>query len=629
MSELEKLREILFSKEQEALASIKARTESPGPRTRDVAEVLPGAIGLSHRQNPALSKALREPVRESFEYAVNTNPRAFANALFPVIGPAIRKSIAETFKSLIQSLNQTMEYSLSPRGFKWRIEAARAGIPLGEYILRKTLVYRIEQVYLIQRERGLMAGHVQNESAVAQDADAVSAMFTAIQDFVTDSFSPDHSQRLETADIGEFTVWVLHGPHSMMACVIRGVPPRGVRDELAEILERINLQYGDALEKFSGDSDELEGVEQLLEECLLLEQRQDGNEKKSGGLSAPLIILLLVLAAGLGWLLVNDYLEGRRLDAFKQAVADTPGLVATELAVDGRSLSLRGLADPLADDLDAVLQRAGLDAVEVQAELAPYQSLDPSIVLRRAQLLLAPPPGVQLALEGDTLVASGRADARWRQDFLAKAPLLAGVARADASATLQSDAELLRQARNALQPPTGVRLDVTDQVLSISGLANQAWIAALPEKLAALQGLSGANTNALEATEYQQLRELTGQLDGRTFYFESGASLLDDRNTALISTAGQLRRAFALAELTGQRVAATIVGHADGVGGSATNQALMRRRAQALQAGFVAQGLSPEQFSITVAELPLRPVVDARLRKAVLRVQLLDSTAGR
>ncbi len=627
MSELEKLRELLFAEEQKTLESIKERTESPSTRTRDVAEVLPGAIGVSHRRDPALVKALREPVRESFEYAVNKNPRAFADALFPVIGPAIRKSIAETFKTLVQSLNQTMEYSLSPKGLKWRMEAARAGIPLGEYILRKTLVYRIEQVYLIQRERGLMAGHVQNESAVAQDADAVSAMFTAIQDFVTDSFSPDHSQLLETADIGEFTVWVLHGPYSMMACVIRGVPPRGLRDELAEILERVNLQYGDALQSFEGDAEGMEGVEDLLAECLFLEQRQASQEEKSKGLlSPPLKIILLLLAAVLAWLVVSNYLEAKRLARFSQAVADTPGLVATELVANGGQISMRGLADPLADDLDAVLERTGLGNVEVTAELDPFQSLEPEIVLRRARRVLAPPPGVQLTMQGDTLVATGRAGIEWRRDFAARAPLLAGVNRADASATVASDEEILSLARSALQPPAGTVLEVSQQVLEISGVAPQRWIEDIPLRLGQVEGLAGTETGGLVPAEFEQLVQRVRQLDGRTFYFQSGASLLDPRNTALVSAAARLREMFAMADEIGRGVDVTIVGYADGVGDRNANLDVMQRRAEALKTGFVAQGIPADRLTTAVAGLPANPVADARQRKAVLQIALAPST---
>ncbi len=542
--------------------------------------------------------------------------------LFPVIGPAIRKSIAETFKTLVQSLNQTMEYSLSPRGIKWRMEAARAGIPLGEYILRKTLVYRIEQVYLIQKERGLMAGHVQNESAVVQDADAVSAMFTAIQDFVSDSFSPEHDQHLETADIGEFTVWVLQGPHSMMACVIRGVPPRGLRDQLSEVLERINGQYGEALKRFDGDPVELEGVEDLLADCLLLQQRGDADASSKGGLSLPLKLILLVLGAGLAWWAVSSYLGARQLDALRQVIADTPGLVATDLNRAGGRITVHGLADPLADDLATVTGRAGIAAAKVDGQLRAFQSLEPEIILRRAGSILKPPESVQLSLRGDTLVATGRAEAAWRSDFASRARLIPGVVNADASGTRPSDEDLLRQAREMLEPPSGVTLAVAQQVLRISGVAPQAWIGEVSARVAPLADLHAVVTDTLQPAELERLEYLVRELNGREFYFESGARLLDARGTALASTATRLQEAFALGDAIGRTVNARVVGHADGLGGRAENLDLMRRRALAVVAEFVANGIPGGRINAETAPTTAAPRADARERKAVLLVSL-------
>lgn len=67
-------------------------------------------------------------------------------------------------------------------------------------------------------------------------------------------------------------------------------------------------------------------------------------------------------------------------------------------------------------------------------------------VLRRARLALRPPPGVELAFEGETLAARGRASHRWIDDARRFAPLVAGVARFDGSALVDVDREQLRDA---------------------------------------------------------------------------------------------------------------------------------------------------------------------------------------
>ena len=42
------------------------------------------------------------------------------DALFPVMGPAIRKAISEALSGMVQSMNRTLEHSISVQGLKWR-----------------------------------------------------------------------------------------------------------------------------------------------------------------------------------------------------------------------------------------------------------------------------------------------------------------------------------------------------------------------------------------------------------------------------------------------------------------------------------------------------------------------------
>ena len=180
MNDLDKLKSLLFGDEKEALDSITRRVERPETRAVDVADILPEAIYQSHKNGDHLSVSLREPVSECLEQAIQEDPQKYGDALYPVMGPAIRRSIMETLRAFAQQINEAVEQSLTPRGLKWRFQAWRAGIPFGDFVLQKTLLYRVEQAYLISRENGLLVAHVHHEAAKIKDSDAVSAMFTAI-----------------------------------------------------------------------------------------------------------------------------------------------------------------------------------------------------------------------------------------------------------------------------------------------------------------------------------------------------------------------------------------------------------------------------------------------------------------
>src|SRR5262249_44070825 len=71
------------------------------------------------------------------------------------------------------------------------------------------------------------------------------------------------------------------------------------------------------------------------------------------------------------------------------------------------------LRDPLARDPNVVLAGASVDGSGVEQRWEPYLSLEPAMVLARARRLLAPPPGVALALAGDTVRLAGSAPLPW------------------------------------------------------------------------------------------------------------------------------------------------------------------------------------------------------------------------
>lgn len=176
-TDIEKIKDLLFGNEKKALDAITRRLETPEGRTADVADVLPDSILRSHAGGKRLVPALQEPVEECIRTSIRRDPSDFADALFPVMGPAIRRSIAEALRSMVQSLNEGIENSLS---VTTRYKAWRAGMPLGQYVLQRSILYRVEQVYLIKRDDGLLIEHLQREDAVGKDSDAVSAMYTAI-----------------------------------------------------------------------------------------------------------------------------------------------------------------------------------------------------------------------------------------------------------------------------------------------------------------------------------------------------------------------------------------------------------------------------------------------------------------
>lgn len=395
---LTRLRAILLGRERDALRRLEQRLEDP--------------VALA----PVVERALTTSVRR--------DPRPLADALFPVMGPAIRRAISQALAGLMQSLNGALEQSFSLRGLAWRWEALRTGSSYGEVVLRHTLLYRVEQVFLVHRESGLLLAHLTTPSVAAQAPDMVAGMLTAIQDFARDSFQVAQEEMLETMQVGELTVWVEQGSRTLLAAVIRGHAPMELRAELQRTLEEIELEHAPELTRFNGDASVFSRSRPRLETLLLMETRAPAG---AGRTPWRIWIILAVALALLLYYGIPALIRQHRWERYLARLRAEPGLVVVHTAREDGRYVVRGLRDPLAGDPAAILQQHRLTEEDALGQWQPYVALLPGFVLRRAERALAPPPTITLALSGDTLVAAGAAPPAWFDRAGGMAPALSGV----------------------------------------------------------------------------------------------------------------------------------------------------------------------------------------------------------
>jgi OOP family OmpA-OmpF porin len=284
--ELNSLRTLILAPEQLEISDLKERMNDPKVRAEELSKVIAEAIVIRAAKDRKLATALLPTIEEVIRDSVKRDPKFLADSIFPIIGPAIRRSIAESLRAMVESMSSTLEHTFSWRGIKWRIESYRTGKPFAEIVLIHTLVYRMEQIFLIHKETGLVLQHVAAESVDIKDADMVSAMLTAIQDFVNDSFSAKEDSLLQNLNLGELTIWVEQGPRTILASVIRGNPPAELKNVLKEILENIEFEYNSALDDFKGDSAPFESCKPDLLYCLTQAQKTDDRADKKSTISA-------------------------------------------------------------------------------------------------------------------------------------------------------------------------------------------------------------------------------------------------------------------------------------------------------------------------------------------------------
>lgn len=440
MNQIDRFKGYIFHEERESLEQLQGRLEDVEKRAIDVAEVLPRSLVLSQEdeeRQQALVATLREPVSASIKASVESDPESFANALFPVLGPLIRKTVGEAMRALTERLNRTVEHSFSRRGLKWRWESLRTGTPLADIILRDTLVYRVEQIFLVEREAGLLVAHVQSgETELEQDSDAVSAMLTAIQDFVRDSFGAYEQTDLNTVQIGGRTVWVLYGPRYMLASVFFGAPDAELRTDFHTANE--------AVHRLLGDSEVLQGtvredlttqINALLSPLLTSDSRlgkPSGNDSLSR-FAKPLFAFIVVLTLLFTWHLIGNYKKQSKLNALIHTLSAIPGVVVLDQAEVIGQHRVRLLKDPSVKLPDDLLSAAGLSEKLVSLYVQSFQSSDEAVLLEKIRRHLKAPNSISLAWENGVLQISGYASKEWVRRIMALPFTWLGVERVDFS----------------------------------------------------------------------------------------------------------------------------------------------------------------------------------------------------
>lgn len=544
---LEALRSVVLEQDRAAFARLKQKVDDPQEFAEAVSAVLASAFALAASRDERLAAILAPTMERATQASIRTNPKTMVGILYPLMGPAISKSLAETLDGTLQGLNQAFKYSFSWQGLKWRLEAYRSGSSFADVVLKHTVVFRVEHVFLIHRKTGLLLEHVAAAEAASQDPHMVSGMLSAIQDFVRDSFSDAEGGRgsgIDSLRLGDLTIWCEEGPSAFLAAVIRGNPPESLHTQLRETLGHIHEDLHGPLEQFEGDSSVLGDLSTRLGACL-----QQQEQPKEERLSRWLWILPLVLVIAVVSWAVWRAVEESRVDTYVQLLRDQPGVVVTGAERRDGMWHVSGLRDPLAADPADLVAKANLAPDRVAGHWEPYQALNPAIVLKRMEATLSPPPDVSLVIYGDTIRARGSAPQHW-----------------------------VEKAR--------------------------AFIAALP---AGSPRIDLAELQDVQDPTFIALRQA---IQSHIIPFDSGSPRpARDQEPLLDKIAEELAQLIKVARGLGFSVRVMIIGHADATGRDTSNLSLSAARAEVVRSMLRARGIAPDLLSVRSAGAlePLKP----------------------
>ncbi len=437
------LKNILLAEERKRIDRLEDNWTFPDGFSSQVANVLPLAVDKSEKKDEELTETLYPVVEKSIYRSVKTNIQPMADALFPVMGPAIRKAIQDAMRKTVESLNQTLESSFTVKGIKWRLQAKATGRSYAEIVLKNTLLFRVEQVFLIHRGTGLLIAHESINPLHDENSDMISSMLTAIQDFVRDSFKVDDSQNLESIQVGSASVWLEQSPNVILAAVVEGDPPLSLRDLMGETLEEIHHRFGRMLNDFDGDTTPYKPAHRIIGQCLISEAKESSKKK---GVSPALIVALFLLAV-FGTLFTMRAVDRHRWNEVLEKIKSEPGLVIlnqgrsgthfhADILRDHRAASPASLVPGKIWQIDSMATGSnpfseytklkptlyipiGKDTIRLKRNLhidftlRPFLSSDPKIVLQTLEQKFGKQDELIISDTVNPILISGFADKEW------------------------------------------------------------------------------------------------------------------------------------------------------------------------------------------------------------------------
>lgn len=190
------LRDILLQKERESLHQLHAELDvvrgelmEPDKFAPKVKPILEARLEYMREHFPeiygeVITATIKRQIRESKDEMID--------ALYPIAGRMIRKYIRKELQALSERIDQQISNAFSLKGWIRRITGMFRGKSAGEEIISNALKAEIDEVFIVERDSGLLVGSWSRKAQL--DPDMVSGMMTAIRAFAEDAFQKSEAK---------------------------------------------------------------------------------------------------------------------------------------------------------------------------------------------------------------------------------------------------------------------------------------------------------------------------------------------------------------------------------------------------------------------------------------------------
>jgi len=219
-----KLQELLFVEDGKLTDAIQEEIESLRGEVRDKKEIEARVQpfieqkveylqeNFSELFGPVMATTIKRQIQESQDEMID--------ALYPIIGKLIRKFISKELERLSKQIDRSVNEAFSWKGIKRWISKIFRGETAREAMEQEIIRPDFEEVFIIDKESGLLAGSWSRQETA--DQDMIAGMLTAIKSFVESAFQAG-AQDLETIEYDTYKI-LIHNFHTFYIAVIVSGP---------------------------------------------------------------------------------------------------------------------------------------------------------------------------------------------------------------------------------------------------------------------------------------------------------------------------------------------------------------------------------------------------------------------
>ncbi len=226
---LEQLRQVLLSEDREELEAIRAMLEDEAQLSEKVSPII--------RQHLAfLKENFREEygiiIEEIVSKKLSESQDEIVNMIFPKLNTIIKKFITAQFQILKEGIDtqiKTVQNRFSPKNLFSRF----FGPSDSDIVLSQLDNPEVHEVYLVQRESGLLLGSYAKEKNT--DQDVIAGMLTAIKSFAEDAFNRG-KEDLEMIQYENYKIFLHNLPSYYFAVAMTGSISTSEKENLSNKL---------------------------------------------------------------------------------------------------------------------------------------------------------------------------------------------------------------------------------------------------------------------------------------------------------------------------------------------------------------------------------------------------------